>query len=394
MKRRLNRFFILLLTIALCCSIFTIGAQAASYPSVFFFSDADFENLIISDTVNLGTNYPIRMKWYSVYNNEGFDLSIYDKSGNLVSYASKTWTNSGYSRNFVLYWDTSSCQLGSYKVVVTKKFYSYLRWNEAPTTSTLYIDLKCDHNWVIDEAVEPTCRETGLTEGQHCSICNQVLVKQKVIPAKGHTIEIDPAVAPTYNKTGLTEGKHCSVCGTVFEEQVVVPKLAVDISDCTISVADQVYTGKALTPAITVKNGNTTLKKDTDYTVSYKSNKAIGTAKVTVKGKGKYAGTTTSTFDINPKALKITELTGGNKKVVAKWKKQKGIDGFEVEYSLKKNFSDSKTITIKKAKATGKDIKKLKANKKYFVRVRVYKTVSGEKYFSDWSKVKSAKTKK
>ena len=67
------------------------------------------------------------------------------------------------------------------------------------------------------------------------------------------------------------------------------PKIS--LSKCKITVKDQVYTGKALKPAVTVKYGKETLKKGTDFTVVYKNNKAIGTAAVTVKGKGKYTGT-------------------------------------------------------------------------------------------------------
>ena len=167
----------------------------------------------------------------------------------------------------------------------------------------------------------------------------------------------------------------------------------VKIGECEISVKDQVVTGKALKPAVMVKDGSKTLKKGADYTVAYANNKAVGTATVTVKGKGKYTGSAEAHFDINPKAFKISKITAKKKRLVIKWKKQKGVSGFEVEYSLKEDFSDSKVITIKKGKATGKDIKKLKAKKKYYVRVRAYKTVDGKKYFSAWSKVKTKKTK-
>ena len=118
MKAKLTKFYVILLTMVLTLSIGICGAQAASYPTVFFFSDAYFENLIIEDTVTIGTRYPIRMYWFAVYNNEGYDISIYNSSGNVVATGSSTWSNSGYSKKITVYWDTSDCKPGSYKVVV------------------------------------------------------------------------------------------------------------------------------------------------------------------------------------------------------------------------------------------------------------------------------------
>ena len=94
------------------------------------------------------------------------------------------------------------------------------------------------HTEVVDKAVEPTCTETGLTEGKHCSVCNAVLVEQEVVKAKGHTEVIYKAVAPTCTKTGLTEGKHCSVCNKVLVKQEVVPALGFTVSGSVAGVTD------------------------------------------------------------------------------------------------------------------------------------------------------------
>ncbi len=78
------------------------------------------------------------------------------------------------------------------------------------------------HEIVIDAYIVPTCTKTGLTEGKHCSVCGEVLLKQETVAAKGHEIVIDAYVAPTCTKTGLAEGKHCSVCGEVLLEQKII----------------------------------------------------------------------------------------------------------------------------------------------------------------------------
>ncbi len=167
-----------------------------------------------------------------------------------------------------------------------------------------------------------------------------------------------------------------------------------DLSTAEVgAIKDRVYTGKPIQPAVTVRYGEKVLTKGTDYTVSYKNNKKVGTAKVIITGKGIYTGSQTATFRIIPKSTKLISLTAGKNQLLVKWKKGSGITGYQIQYSTSKNFKVSKKVTIKDAATTAKVLKKLLAKKTYYVRIRTYKTVSGEKYYSKWSAYLYKKTK-
>ena len=109
-----------------------------------------------------------------------------------------------------------------------------------PTTVAAETLKKKAHTPVVDAAVAATCQKTGLTEGSHCSVCNEVLVAQKVVDKIPHTVVVDAAVEPTYSSTGLTEGKHCSVCNEVIEKQTVIP--AKSESNVTV-IGDESFAG-------------------------------------------------------------------------------------------------------------------------------------------------------
>ena len=138
--------------------------------------------------------------------------------------------------------------------------------------------------------------------------------------------------------------------------------------------------------------------------VTYKNNKKKKVGKYTATAT--FTGDTTNynplsvtsktaTFTIKPKGTSLKKLTAGKKLFKATWKAQKTeTTGYEVQYATDKKFTKSKkTVNIKKNKTTSNTVKKLKAKKKYYVRIRTYKTVSGKKIYSGWSKVLNVKTK-
>ena len=162
----------------------------------------------------------------------------------------------------------------------------------------------------------------------------------------------------------------------------------------TLSGSSLTYNGKSQSPSVTVKNGSAKLILGTDYTVSYKNNKAVGKATVTIKGKGAYTGTVTKTFKIFPEGTSISTLSRKSKGFIVTWKKQSTqTTGYQIQYSLSSKFTSSGTVTVKGTRTLRKTISGLEKGKKYYVRIRTYKTVSGTKYYSSWSKAKSVKTK-
>ncbi len=86
----------------------------------------------------------------------------------------------------------------------------------------------------------------------------------------------------------------------------------------TLGTTSYTYNGSARKPGVTVKYGSTTLKQGTDYTVSYSNNTNVGTAKVTVSGKGNYSGTKTASFTIKKAGQSVTAKAGASSLVVGK----------------------------------------------------------------------------
>jgi hypothetical protein len=187
--------------------------------------------------------------------------------------------------------------------------------------------------------------------------------------------------------------------GTTTDTPQTTEKKELSTQNTTVKLSKSSYTydGKAKKPTVTVKDSNGNTIDSKYYTVTYKNNKKVGKATVTITFKDSYTGTITATFKINPKTTSLKKVTSAKTKTVkVTWKKQATqTTGYEVQYSTNSKFTKktTKTVTVKSAKTTSTIIKKLAAKKKYYVRIRTYKTVDGKKYYSDWSKALSVKTK-
>ena len=104
--------------------------------------------------------------------------------------------------------------------------------------------------------------------------------------------------------------------------------------------------------------------------------------------------TTSAKAVAKPKSAKFKKVKSAKKTISVEWKKVGGVKGYQVQLATDKKFKkNKKTVNIKKQKTTKTTVKKLKAKKKYYVRIRTYKIVNGKKVYSSWSKVKSVKTK-
>ena len=102
------------------------------------------------------------------------------------------------------------------------------------------------------------------------------------------------------------------------------------------------------------------------------------------------AKTTTKKVTVKKQTAKVK---AGKKKLTVTWKKDKNVSGYQIQIATKKNFKGAKTYTVKSYKTYKKVIKKLKAKKKYFVKVRAYKTVGKSKVYGAYSAVRSCKVK-
>ena len=167
-----------------------------------------------------------------------------------------------------------------------------------------------------------------------------------------------------------------------------------DIAKAKVAgIKNKSFTGKNITQSITVTYSGKTLKNGTDYIVKYSRNKNIGTAKVTVTGKGSYGGVITKSFVITPARQTIQKLMPVKKGFYIDYAQKGSATGYEISYAENISFSGAKTVKVTSNKTDKKTVTDLKSQKTYFVRVRSYTATGDKTYFGQWSDIAKVYTK-
>ena len=126
--------------------------------------------------------------------------------------------------------------------------------------------------------------------------------------------------------------------------------------------------------------------------------KFTGSARITIRSSataGYNAATKHITVTVNPAGTTLTTAKNlSGRKAQITWKKNGYVTGYEIQYSVNKNFRSGRKKTVSGASKTKYTLTKLQKNKTYYVRIRTYKKSGTKKYYSSWSKVKAVRIRK
>ena len=223
--------------------------------------------------------------------------------------------------------------------------------------------------WTVE--TEPTC----VDEGKKTRVCNTCTKREEAVisPTGKHTYS-KQVVLPTYDEQGYTIYT-CEVCNYTYKD---------DFTDKLERPAEKPTEKPTVKPT----------EKPTAAPTNPTASNSAATLPQSANSQASNAGSATSAKIQKPNKTSVKKLKAKKGSVELTWSKTKGVKGYEIQLATDKKFKkNKKTVTIKKQKTTKTSVKKLKAKKKYYVRIRTYKTVNGKKVYSSWSKVKSVKTK-
>lgn len=271
---------------------------------------------------------------------------------------------------------------------------------------TMYSNIGGYHGALYGSSVTSVTFADGMTKIPDYAMHGASYLKKAFIPVSAETFGSDIL----YNAGNVTF--HCykkSAAATYAKNNNINVKYIGTAQNSTITASNRTKTTSASAQSFSIG-----AKIDGKGAVSYKSDNK----KITVNNNGKvtiaknYIGKATITIRVasaeeyRAASKKITVTAAPAKttlgsvknasgqKMTVSWKKGSSINGYQIQYSVNSNFKSSSKATVSNAKTTSKTISSLKKGKTYYVRIRTYKTINGEKIYSGWSDAKKVKINK
>jgi len=339
----------------------SISDYAGDYPG--WYSTCTYE---VTYNANGGTNAP-----QGQLKARGVDLKLTSSIPTRTGYTFSGWAETGDAT-------AAAYQPGSlYKSDEATRFYAVWKKNQNSTTKPISI---------TSAAVRTSVVYTGALRKPAVTVkAGSTVLKNGTDYTLTYT---DNRNVGTAKVTVKGKGKYT---GTLTKTFRITPY---KLKAANVTVKKQAtYTGKAIKPKVTVKAGETALKKGRDYTVTYTGNKNVGTATATVKGKGNYAAKISKTFRILPPKLtgnvKTGKVRGGKTQIdiTLKSKPKCKVTEYVVQISASKKFPKGR-IVVKPKLNSKKQLRmygKLKKGKTFYIRVRIETKVKGKTYAGPWS---------
>ena len=297
------------------------------------------------------------------------------------------------------------------------------------------------HTWNTAYTTDKAATYTAEgVESIHCSICGQIKEgsqrKISKLPKPVSMLTISGITSKSYNgkaqtqavvvkdgDTTLVEGTDYTVsyknntnAGTAYVIITGIGNYTNSVSkNFTIKKIANTITAKSIVKSYAaqaqsfdlgakVKNGTPTYKSDNKSVTVTKTGKVtvkakfIGNANITITSPASTnytSATKTIVVKVMPTKTKFTSVTNSaSKKMTLKWVKRTNATGYIIQYSTSSAFTSAKTVRIDKNTTVATTIGNLVKGKKYYVRIKTYRTVSGTKYYSGWSTVMSVKITK
>ena len=279
---------------------------------------------------------------------------------------------------------------GSYTVNVYRDSVSEENKIGSKNITVINSSVCTSHSWNAGKITkQPSCTAAG-SKVYTCTKCGET--KTETLKALGHNYSTGWTVdQPATLTANGSQSHHCTRCSAKTGDKVIYKASGVKLAYTAV-----VYSGKAKSPEVVVKDSKGNKISAANYTVVKPSGRTnVGKYTYKVVFKNAYKGTKALYLTINPKASSVKSLSSVKKGFTVKWSKvSKQAAGYEIMYATNSKFTkNKKTVKVNSYKTTSKTITKLSSKKTYWVKIRTYKTVNGKPYYSAWSKAKTVKTK-